>query len=78
MADYHQIDQIEEDTSSESEKHEGTRELGFFQRHFSTKSMLILHITIFALYILSILYVMQKQPSNHACDYKLSTHCQYP
>jgi hypothetical protein len=76
MVDYHQLGQVEDDALSENEKHEASQKSSFLQRHFTGKVLIILHIIIFALYALSILYFFKRGPLDCACDYKHSTHCQ--
>lgn len=61
MVDYHQLGQVEDDASSENEKHENAWNPNFLQRHFSRKLM-ILHIIIFGIYALGAFYILSRQP----------------
>jgi hypothetical protein len=78
MSDYHQLGQVEDDYASEShEKHDGSPRQGFLHRQFSGRLLVILNILIFGIYAVSISYLLMRDTSNRACDYKLSTYCQY-
>jgi hypothetical protein len=75
MVDYQELGQVEDDAASEDEKHEALTP-SFLQRHLSAQLLVVLHVTLFGIYALSTLYILKRQPSDRACDYKHSTHCQ--
>ena len=78
MSDYHQLGQVEDDAASENhEKHDSSPKQGFLHRQFSRRLLVILNILVFGIYALSISYLLTRDISNRACDYKLSTYCQY-
>jgi hypothetical protein len=76
MTDYHQLGQVEDDASSENEKQEDVLRPNFLQRRNSGKFLIASHVILFGIYIVSILYLLKRRPSDRACDYKHSTHCQ--
>jgi hypothetical protein len=78
MSDYYQLSQVEDDSASENhEKHDSSPKQGFLHRQFSGRLLVILNILIFGIYAVSISYLLARDTSNRACDYKLSTYCQY-
>ncbi len=77
MSNYQKLGQVEEDASSDNDKHADPLKPSFLERRNFGKFLIISHIIIFGLYALSVLYLLKRDPSDRACDYKHSTHCQY-